>query len=114
MKQGDPLSSLLFNALLEELFKELKQTWSDKSYGIQLGHTTKTRLTNLRFADDVLLTAPSLKQLTHMLTDLDTYATQYGLKLHPDKTTILTNVSRGQGRTPKTAMNIGDMSIKNP
>ena len=102
VKQGDPLSTLLFNALLEDLFRRLKQKWAPKSYGIQLGHAPHTRLTNLRFADDVLLTAPTPTQLTHLLSDLHRDAKLYGLELHPDKTNILTNVSHRRGRENKS------------
>ena len=98
VKQGDPLSSLLFNALLEDVFKTLKQRWSLKKYGICLGHTTSTHLTNLRFADDVLLFATTLPQLTTMLNDLHDVAGHYGLQLHPDKTVILSNLSQRRGR----------------
>lgn len=97
VKQGDPLSSLLFNACLEHLFQQLKQQWALKSYGIQLGHTNSTRLTNLRFADDVLLLAPTLPQLTKQLCDLQQTATPYGLEIHPNKTKILSNVTKRRG-----------------
>ena len=70
VKQGDPISDLLFNALLEDIFTTLKQSWSTRNYGIRLGHTNITSLTNLRFADDVLLFATTLPQLTTMLNDL--------------------------------------------
>ena len=49
--------------------------------------------TNMGFADDVLSTAPHLKQLTSMLTNLHAAAKPYGLELYPDKTRV-TIVSR--------------------
>ena len=85
VKQGDPLSSLLFNATLEDMFKQLKHTWSTKNYGIKIDHTSTERITTLRFADDVLLIAPMLPQVTCMLTDLKQEARKYGLQIHPDK-----------------------------
>eukprot|EP00959_Pyramimonas_sp_CCMP1952_P390501 8183210-Pyramimonas_sp.AAC.1 len=63
VKQGDPLSSHLFNAVLEHVFLQVKPSWERKGFGIKLGHGRHTRLTNLRFADDVLLLAPNLRQL---------------------------------------------------
>jgi len=47
-----------------------------------------------------------------MLSDLHHHARDCGLELHPDKTTVTTNVSRGRGRTTKTHINIGDMRIQ--
>ena len=106
VKQGDPLSSLLFNAVLEQLFQQLKANWSHKNYGVQLGHTSTTILTNIRFADDVMLVASTLPQLTTMLTQLRQQAKQYGLELHPDKTKILTNLSKRRGRDARTSVDV--------
>ena len=49
-------------------------------------------LTNLRFADDVLLLACCRRDVSRMVTDLDEEARKYGLKVHLGKTVILTNV----------------------
>ena len=74
-KQGDPLSSLLFNTVLQ--------------YSLE-SNLTKC-LTNLRFADDVLLFSTSLKKLRDMLCDFKTSTEEVGLGIHPDKTKILSN-----------------------
>ena len=50
-KQGDPLSSLLFNALLERMMFSVKKSFQLKKLGKELGDTDESRLTNLRFAD---------------------------------------------------------------
>ena len=112
MKQGDPLSSLLFNALLEDIFKTLKQRWLPRQHGIRLGHTNITRLTNLRFADDVLLFATTLPQLTKMLNDLHEVAGRCGLELHPDKTVIMCNLSERRGRQATKSVTVGDRPVK--
>ena len=109
VKQGDPLSSYLFNALLEHVFRQCKPAWERKGFGIQLGHTKLTRLTNLRFADDVLLIAPNLRQLKCILRDLKRTAAKCGLELHPDKTKIFTNMSRKDGQTTSQADIDGDV-----
>ena len=63
-KQGDPLSSLLFNAVLQNSLKEVTQLWQQKKgMGIYLSDHDHDCLTNLRFADDVLLFATSKEQL---------------------------------------------------
>ena len=67
-------------------------------------------MTNLRYADDVLLIARSLPQLRNMLVDVDTEASKVGLKLHPGKTKILHN-NIGYGIGSKVAR-CGSMQIE--
>ena len=91
VRQGDPLSPTLFNALLETVFRVLKRRWTSMGVGIRMGPRDEDVLSNLRFADDVLLTATSLQQLSAMLQDLRIEAGRHGLELHPGKTKIITN-----------------------
>jgi len=93
-KQGDPLSSLLFNSLLEHILRKLKPTWSARRVGIEMSLGTETYLTNLRFADDILLLAHSKKQITDMLQDLQDEAAKHGLQIHPDKTKVIASDKR--------------------
>ena len=58
--------------------------------GIRLGDA---EFTNLRFADDVLLFATALEQLQKMLCDFKRSTEKVGLKIHPEKTNILSNQS---------------------
>ena len=71
-KQGDPLSSLLFNALLEDIFRKVQPRWVHEKFGLKLGHADQSMVTTLRCADDVLLMSTSLTHLTAMLADIDT------------------------------------------
>ena len=62
-KQGDPLSSLLFNPVLQfSLECDLKR-WQAKQKGIRLSDKKEDCLTNFRFADDVLLFSTSPEKL---------------------------------------------------
>ena len=75
---------------------KVKQAFVEKKYGIQLGlgsaeNAADTRLTNLRFADDVLITGRSLKQLSEMLNLLQKESEVSGLQLHPEKTKIISS-----------------------
>ena len=88
-KQGDPMSPSIFNAVLEELFGKLKVQWESQGSGLDLGQ--KERLTNLRFADDVLLVASSRSQLQNMIEGLMVEASAVGLEMHMGKTKILSN-----------------------
>ena len=66
-KQGDPLSSLLFNTALQMALKDDVTRWQKtKGMGICLSDSESNCLTNLCFADDVLLFATSLEQLQKM------------------------------------------------
>ena len=55
VRQGDPISPVLFNAVLEKLMAEIEDKWRKECWGVKtyLQH----RLVDLRFADDLLLGA---------------------------------------------------------
>ena len=97
-KQGDPISPILFNACLETVMRNVKVTWELKKYGLDLGHGGE-RLTNLRFADDLLLIGRSRKQVAKMLEDLSNASRQIGLEVHMGKTKILYNGCGCKGGT---------------
>ena len=90
-KQGDPLSSLLFNTVLQYSLESNLTKWQENKKGIRLSDNAEDCLTNLRFADDVLLFSTSLKKLRDMLCDFKTSTEEVGLGIHPDKTKILSN-----------------------
>ena len=55
-KQGDPMSSLLFNTVLQYSLKNEIQRWQKKKgMGIYLSDQERDCLANRRFADDVML-----------------------------------------------------------
>ncbi len=97
VKQGDPISGLLFIAVLEACMRRLKEKWGrlnarriQHGYGIPVD-SPKDPLMNLRFADDILLIAQSQSDIRKMLKDLKAEAEKYGLKMHMGKTKILRN-----------------------
>ena len=90
VKQGDPLSSLLFNSASENIMRKLKLDWEIGGYGIKMS-SSHEKLTNLRFADDILLVSDSLSSIGKMIAHLSMEAKRSGLSLHPDKTKILHN-----------------------
>ena len=65
--------------------------WATKKYGVQLGHVKDTMITNLRFADDILLVGRSLPQIKQMIADIIEEGGNVGLELHPQKTKIQHN-----------------------
>jgi hypothetical protein len=84
-KQGDPLSTLLFNAVLEAVFRDVRGKWKEHKYGIKMSIGLENRLTSLCFADDVLLLATSMKELKVMMQDLIEAAARRGLAAHDEK-----------------------------
>ena len=93
-KQGDPLSSLLFNTVLQYSLKDDILRWQKKKgMGTYLSDNDHDCLTNLRFADDVLLRASSKEQLLKMLYEFKKSTEKVGLRIHPEKTKILGNQS---------------------
>ena len=57
------LSPMLFNAALEQALRNWKARLS--THGLMID--TEERLTNVRFADDLIIYASSLKELIEML-----------------------------------------------
>ena len=57
--------------------------------GIKLGINTDERITNLRFADDVLLAARSLNVLEMMVADMKRAVAEVGLEMHFGKTKMM-------------------------
>ena len=51
-----------------------------------------SRLTNFRFADDIMLVGAARAQIRHMLEDLTRRAGEAGLNLHMGMTKIASNV----------------------
>ena len=56
-KQGNPLSRALFNSLLENIIRQIQTARRRNGYGAALGEHVADLLTNLRFADDLLVIA---------------------------------------------------------
>ena len=114
VKQGDPISGLLFIAVMEVCFRELKSKWAklnERRSGPYIGLVIDNEhdvLSNLRFADDVLLVAQSLADARKMVGHLAETASKYGLKLNRAKTKILAMTRR---RLPD-AVDIGGGSIE--
>jgi len=88
VRQGDVLSSLLFNAALETVFRKWKRRLTDQGWLISPEHE---RLTNTRYADDILIYGKSLDELKVMMELLHDELLAVGLRMHEGKTKILTS-----------------------
>ena len=76
VRQGCPLSPLLFNIYIEELVRE---TVEDMEEGIKVGGKW---IKALRFADDQAMLARNQKGLQEMMDRLNTTSTEYGMKIN--------------------------------
>ena len=70
--------------------RTLKQRCHQKGWGLNL-EGCGDKLSNLRFADDVLLVGRSRGQVTKMLNDLQSEAAKVGLIVHMGKTKVMYN-----------------------
>jgi hypothetical protein len=78
--------------------------------GLDVG--SKEMLTNLRFADDVVLVARTLPQAERMLRDLAEAAAVRGLELHIGKTKILSNSKRRKGLNARKSVEISGKKVE--
>ena len=83
VRQGDPLSSFLFNCTLESVFREMD--WSKKGINVNGEY-----MNNLRYADDVVLIATSEEELEEMIQELNEKGKMKGLTMNINKTKVLT------------------------
>ena len=90
--QGDTLSPVMYTAAVEEIFKRIN---------IEVGiNNNGARLSNLRFADDIILFADSEEKSKDMLEDLNNEGERDGMKLNKQKSKIICNeVARRRLRT---------------
>ena len=90
VRQGDVLSPLLFNAALEHAFRKWKTRLVDHGWRVS---SHGPRLTNIRYADDILLMAKTREELVSMLELLIDELAKVGLNLNTSKTKLLTTDS---------------------
>ena len=68
MRQGDPISPILFNSVSQNVFGILTSQWEQDEDVLLVGVDGKQRLTKLRFADDVVLFSSSKQDIQGILT----------------------------------------------
>jgi hypothetical protein len=78
VKQGDPLSPLIFNALLEPLIEEL-----EKQEGFAIDNECQVSV--LAFADDIILLAPGVPEAKRLLQITEAYLGDLGMMISAAK-----------------------------
>lgn len=104
MKQGDPISPNLFTALLEHIFRQLD--WKNKGINVNGEY-----LSNLRFADDIVLISENHKDLEYMLNTLDIESRKCGLQMNTQKTFAMTNSEKTPIKTESHSISYVDKYI---
>ena len=104
VKQGDVLSAILFSAGLEHAMGHWKTRLVDEGFLVKHGHE---RLTNIRYADDIIIYAKSQNELMHMLVILAEELARIGLNMNIDKTKILSTATNRQGENSADYIDIG-------
>ena len=82
VQEGDTISSKLFTAALEGIFRRL--TWETRGLKIDGEY-----LSHLRFAKDILLCANTPHELQQMLQELADESDNQGLKMNKSKTKVI-------------------------
>jgi hypothetical protein len=83
VKQGDPLSPLLFNCVIDWALDSL-----DPAIGLSIGQAS-SKLNHLAFADDVVLVAESQAGLQDLAAHFERALSKCGLSLNAQKSNTL-------------------------
>lgn len=89
VRPGATRSPKLFISVLESAFKHLN--WDHKGISVD-----GNNLTNLRFADDIVLISSDLGEMKSMLRDLKSACEKVGLNINISKTKFMTNLVPSQ------------------
>ena len=79
LKQGDPLSPILFNLALQKVIQSIKMVPS----GIKIG---KEQLNVLAYADDIALFGKNEIALRKLFVEMENIARKFGLWIDQEKT----------------------------
>ena len=98
VRQRDTISPKLLTATLESMFRRLN--WENKGVKVDVEF-----LSNLRFAEDILLCKETPQELQHMLQELSDESRRMGLKMNIAKTKVMV--------VDNTPINVNNMLLEN-
>lgn len=97
LRQGDVLSTLLFNIALEKVMRRVDES--------NPGGTLFNRITqNLAYADDIVLLSRRKQELEENLVKLETAGEEMGLKINQSKTKYMLSTRKRQNTKEKTIL----------
>jgi len=91
VRQGDPLSPVLFNNVTGPIFHKLKEKWSRSGLGTVVCSGMHDTTSHAMFADDTTLFASSKRALIRMIKDVQQALAEHGLNLNIDKCLVQTS-----------------------
>ena len=103
LKQGDVLSTILFNIYINDLPWRLLEDSRSPDTASDIPYLDDTKIKNLLFADDLAILPLSKEDLQKRISILQQYSNEWGLKLNLSKTKIMifnkqrTTISKFQG-----------------
>ena len=103
VKQGDPMSPILFNLVIDELFEIIGDRFAYELEGVG-------KVNARAFADDIALMSGSKIGMQELLSATEEFLHARGLELNADK--CISIALRKAGKAEKSQ--IADLSVKNP
>ena len=106
VRQGDPLSPILFNIFINDIFKKLREANCDPVTldGIDM-------INALAYADDIVLLSTTKEGLQKAIDVVQQYCTNWKLKINSSKTKTMI-FSRGNQKI-KTSFKLGEETLEN-
>jgi hypothetical protein len=102
LKQGDPLSPILFNLALQKVIRSIKMVPS----GTKIG---KEQLNILTYAYDIVLIGKSEIEIRKLFVEMENIARNFGLQINQEKTKYLVVERKNSLKKNK----IGHLKIEN-
>ncbi len=104
MRQGDVLSTTLFNIYINDLAKEIKYL----NIGISIG---ELKVSILLYADDLVLLAESEKDLQRVLDKLNKWCLKWKMQVNQSKSNVVHFRKKVQPRT-NVSYTLGNVDLK--
>jgi len=102
LKQGNPLSPILFNLALQKVIQSIKMVPS----GIKIG---KEQLNILAYADDIAFIGKNEVEIRKLFVGMENIARKFGLQINQEKTKYMTVERKNSLKQNK----IGHLKVKN-